>query len=369
MLFRSSTQSEWESNAYALQNTPGLTIRKDLYEELGSPAINNFNDLENLLLAAKEAYPNMVPIHLNANWKFSYFESMFGVGGSQGWDGFYDDGNGGVSYWLRNPKYLDLLRLINNYYKKGLIDTKNFAFNSQEDDAQNPMLADKCFAMTFNAQIGDRTNGDFEKLGRDTRVFMVENLLSEDAKFFSNGVGWSGVFITKKNQHLKESINFMKYMFSEEGQRLGLWGIENEDWTLDPEGYPKFNYPTQDNTVMLEKGVFWWGLLSGSAVNEGLKNYDPTLMGTKVMQNAKPRFSYNPAIGLLNPAADTPEAVIKTKVSEMIKNEITKIVMAKSDEDLQAAYADVISKAETIGLKQYEEWANATYKSALKSME
>jgi len=122
-----------------------------------------------------------------------------------------------------------------------------------------------------------------------------------------------------------------------------------------------FLYNTQDQEYITANGIFYWGLLSGTAVTEGLKNYDPDTLGTPVMIEMKQYVVYMPALGLLTPPADSDEQVILTKLDEMVVNEQVNMHLADSEEGVETAYYAILEKAKNLGVKQLVQWANEKY--------
>jgi putative aldouronate transport system substrate-binding protein len=174
------------------------------------------------------------------------------------------------------------------------------------------------------------------------------------------GLGFSGTFITKKNKHPMESIQLLKYLASDEGKKLVMFGIEGEHWTMNPQGYPEFKYNTADGDFTVKNGLKWWYLYS-DAIVEGLRGYVPGTQNTEALMQAKKITKIRPDLGLIQPLADSEERTIKTKIVEMVNNEKVKIFLAKSDEEAAKAYENMVKTAKQIGLEKYEKWANEQY--------
>ncbi|MFD2334450.1 extracellular solute-binding protein [Cohnella sp. GCM10020058] len=366
MLNNYSTEQEWNDNKYALPNGPALHVRSDIMEALGNPQLNTLDDLTALLGKVKAQYPDMIPLVSKDVLRFGYLNAQFGL-----MDyplEFYEDGQGGVKYFLNQPGKLDAYKYINSLYRDGYLTGENFSYKEGSSNAEDLVKSGKAFAIIDIAQTSDRVNAELESLGKEYRMKPVPKPIGDKAAFYQGTVGWSGVFITKNNKHPAESIKLMQFLFSEEGQRLAQWGIEGEDWTMNADGYPEFKYNTQDADYQLKNGNFLWGLLGGSAVNEGLKNYNPKLLGTEVSQEIKAHYVHSPALGLLDPQADSEERTIMTKLRDMINNEQVKVYMAKSEADAEAAYKDLQAKAKTIGVDKLEAWANERYRTVVANM-
>ncbi|MBW7462489.1 hypothetical protein K0U00_51405, partial [Paenibacillus sepulcri] len=81
--------------------------------------------------------------------------------------------------------------------------------------------------------------------------------------------------MTKSSKDPEAAIKFIEYMRSDEGTRLGDWGIEGEDYKMADGGYPVFSYNTNDLDVVKKNGFVYWGLLADTYITQGLARYQP----------------------------------------------------------------------------------------------
>jgi len=348
-----STEDEWNANKNALPNGAGIAVREDLLAELGNPKLETIQDFENVLAQVKSKYPDMIPMVSNKYWLGGYFKVQFGVTG-----GWYDD-NGKLIHYLRQPETLEYYKFMNRLYRNGYMIADNWTFKDDTTDREFS-LSGKAFANEHVVRLADELNAAAESQGLDYTFKMITPL-GENPRVYNTGIGWSGVFITKKNKNPEASIKFMEFMFSDEGQRLGMWGVEGKDWTLHTEGHPEFKYDRSDADLINKEGHSWWGLFSASAVTEGLGNYIPGKQVTTAAQMLKEHTEYRPEIGLVVTEPDSEEKAIETKLEDMIKNEEVKIYLAQSEEEAVAAYNNMMAIAEKIGLSKLETWANEKY--------
>lgn len=355
-----STKAEWDAADTALPNGAGIAVRADLMQKLGNPQVKSLDDFEKLLAAVKKQFPELIPLVLNSNWD--------GVGVHGSWLGNQFGLNYGlnlnddkVSYYLKNPARLDYYKYVNKLYREGYIIPENYSFKN-EDESFNYAYNGKCFAYMKTTDVADSLNAKLKELGKDFTFQQITTSLTDDVKYFTNGIGWAGVFITKNNKHPKEAINAMKFLRSEEGQHLGMWGIEGEHWTMNAQGSPDFKFSSGDETFKNAEGIRWWGLLIGSAVTEGMFNYNPQAVNTiPAAGEVKKNMVYQPAVGMLVPETDSEENNIKGKLDDMIKNQEVKIYLAKSEADCVNAFEELNQLAEKIGVAKYESWANTKY--------
>ncbi|WP_199619330.1 extracellular solute-binding protein [Paenibacillus alkalitolerans] len=346
-----STEAEWKANPYAHMMVPGLSMRKDILEELGNPEIKSLSDLDRVFAQVKEKHPEMTPLILNPNWQRPYFDVQFGAQG-----GFVDQ-NGKIVYYLRTPEIEKSIMYMNSLYRNGYITSENYAYKNETETAQM-MLAGKGFAYTWTYSGADRLNADAK--GAYQFVQLAEPL-GPDASITSTGTGGLGVYVTKNNKNVEATVKFLKYMFSEEGWRLGQWGVEGKDWTWNPKGYPEFTYDPADLETIKKKGVYWWGVPWETGVGMALSSYKPGSETTRQGEQYSKIIEYNPAIGLLNPETDSQEQIIKTNIDNMVKTEIVKAYLAETPEEANKVYDEILQKAEKIGMAKLEAWANSQY--------
>ena len=74
-----STEAEWKANPYAHMMVPGLSLRKDILQELGNPAISSIYDLDKVFADVKEKHPDITPLIINPNWQRPYFDVQYGA--------------------------------------------------------------------------------------------------------------------------------------------------------------------------------------------------------------------------------------------------------------------------------------------------
>lgn len=357
-----STKEEWETNKNtALLMGAGISVREDILKELGNPPIKTLDDLTNLFQAVKDKYPDMIPLVLNPpNWHRGYFEQNFGVMPA------LNDVDGKLQYGLHMQANKDMYLYMNELYRKGFIKAENYAYKS-EDQGKQLMYSGKGFAFAWTTQGSDRLTAE----GKDSGYKFV-NLplkLSDSFKYVSTSAGWQGVYITKNNKNVEASIKLMEFLRSEEGQRLAMWGVEGTDWTMSADNYPEFTYDHLDDTQRKEKGVYYWGLLAGSATTELTGNFVPGTDATKTGQEITALATFNSAIGLVIPDADSEEQVIKNNIENLVKNEEAKVLLAQSEEAASKAYDNMVAQADKMGLGKYEAWANTKYQEVKKNFQ
>jgi putative aldouronate transport system substrate-binding protein len=355
-----ATQEEWDAAPSAVINSASLGLRKDILEAVGNPELNSLEDLEALFGTVKSEYPDMIPLILDKNWGVNYFRMQYGV--PSVYTDLYVNDDGQVNYYIEHPGMLEVYKYINRLYRNGYLIAENFAFKDPLMDNEY-VINGTAFAHAENTNDIDDQNGQIRSNGDDYSYTQLMHTLSDAAKTTYASVGWAGVFITKNNKDPESAIKFMQFMFTEEGQKLGFWGIEGKHYKYNTEEkYPELLYTKGDSEYVNAEGIGFWGLMSNSAA---LEQVQMNTESAKVKKLATDIALFVPELGMLIPDSDSDEGIILTKLKEMIATEEVNIYMANSDEAVLGAYNEMMNKAEQIGLATYKEWLNAEYQRIL----
>jgi len=348
-----STEAEWQANPYAHMMVPGLTLRKDILEEIGNPEIKSLADLDRVFATVKSKYPEMSPLILNPFWKRQYFDAQFGAAGG----GFVDQ-DGELKFYLRQPEILKSMLYMNSLYRNGYITSENFAYKN-ESETEQMMMASKGFAYTWVYSGADRMNATAKD--KDFTFVQLAEPLGPNASIMSTGTGGLGLYVTRSNEKLEDTVKFLKYLYSEEGWRTAQWGIEGKDWNMNPAGFPEFTFDMNDVEALKQKGVYWWGVPTETGVGMALSGYKAGSETTRQGEQYSKIIKFNPAIGMVNPASGSPEQIIRTNIDTMVSTEVTKIYLAPTEAEAIAAFDELVAKAEKIGMSKLEAWANEQY--------
>ncbi|WP_400246694.1 extracellular solute-binding protein [Niallia sp. JL1B1071] len=357
---------DFQNTPAALGNVPSFAFRPDILEELGNPKMESLDDLVDVLKQVKQKYPDMTPLVMNPNAIGQYFRVNFGAP-YLGWLNL----DGQVKYYISHPKQKEYYVFMNKLYREGLITAENFTWN-EPNKAKEMIINGKAFSIN-NVNATPTINSEIKAAGKDFVISQATKLIGEEPALYPAAGGWSGTFITKKSKNPEAAIKFLQFMQSEEGQKLGLWGIEGKHWTMDKPieegGYPEFTFDSQDATEQQKIGVVWWGLLADDGIYEQVQRYVPGTEQTEAQVDAKQYVVSNPLLGAINPPAGSDEQVIKANIDNMITNEQAKIFLAKSEKEAEKAFDNMMKTAENIGLAKLEDYAQKRYEEATQRYE
>lgn len=355
-------QSAYDNNEVLLSaGMVTLSYRKDIYEELGSPAINTLEDLEALLIKVKEAHPDMIPlIPVYEYESLNYFKQALGIFDQN--VGYNADGK--VAYKLSADHIRDYYMLLNRYSREGLLSPEAMTYSYSQ--VMEVAYAGKVFA--FIRATGDTgvAQKNANETGSGYTWDMLVNDVSDNTLRTSITAGWSGLFITKNCKDPERAIKFMEFCRSDEGRQLMSWGIPNVHWEYDENGQTRRTQYYRDQIAagkghQADLGVGGW--IFGDKGDEN-SFIDHGVTDELSIKGAERRSKYASTmkvwseLGLCLPT-DGDELTILKKLNDMVQSEEMKVIFASSEEEASAAFDTMIERANSIGLQQLNDYLNA----------
>ena len=342
----------------AVYETTGLVVRDDIYEAIGSPQINNLDDFEAMLATVKEQYPDVVPFMYNYTHTNGIIKMLLGSDASIG--GFLDV-DGHAKAFIEDPVLENYYELMNDWYLKGYMTDENFAFTSDSDDSDY-MAAGKLFALAKYSNTADEMSVTLKEAGCDYSLVQLTDIIANQpgAKHLQTTAGWRGMFVPKSSSDPVAAYNFMKFMYSEEGQCLSLWGEEGVDWNWDEEhSYPVLNYDFESPNE--EDGMKFWGWIYHDGIRNTLPGYGNAGQTFKAREAATSISETNPVLGMLRMGADSEEQTIMNNLVELYNNMTAQIITATTPEESKALYQEMLETAKSMGVEKLDEWADSRY--------
>ena len=354
VLMHYSEKESWEgSQSVPMVGT--LIYRKDMWEKLGSPSMTTFDELFDVFTKAKEEFPELTNVlKLNENWNTIVFRDFIGLGQLE----FIEQPDGKHIHYSQDAKYKEMLAWLSKCWRAGFLspDESYFVKGSTVGPAGTWFANSSC---TQNGIPGAIT--DHQKI--DPSFVVAEMVPFPDANYAMSDVGWSGVFISKDCADPEAAIRFMEWMFTPEGQALTQMGRPGIDYTLSESGFPVFSaewkQAIEDKT---HNDVYNpWFYFGGSEIVEAdsrVATLDPALVADAyaVMRE---KFDNLPWISAALPKGFSDEKVILDKIQEMVKVYEPKLIMANTDEEFEALYAEFITNAERTGATTLNEYMDS----------
>lgn len=348
-----SSNEDWEKTR-SVPMVGSVQYRKDMLEELGNPEINTLEDLDAVFAQVKEKWPEVTPlVFAVTTWTLEPFKT---------WNNctlqdFILNDDGTCDITAKTDAFYDYLKYCNSMYQNGYINADNFSWESA--DSQAAFSSGKAFARVGNTQATEaETLTGLASIAPEAEIYEMKPL--SDYPLINSEIGWCGTFISKNNEHPEESIRFIQYLFSEEGQKLSQWGRESIEYTLDERGLPVFSEEWQasidDNTNNEKYNTnFYFG---GSKILEAEarcavqpEQYQET--------NDAIRDSYDNQEWYVYAEPKTSDGDYKVTLDKMrdyIKTGQAKVILSANDEEFDKNYDEFIRQLDALDVDSLAEF-------------
>ena len=402
----------------------GYIVRWDLYKEIGCPEINNDDDYIEALKKMKEIYPETedgLPVYAMSAYNDSHLHAYFYKGclaeGYINLEGgiyvqnvttnelvpdLYDEGvEGDTPFWSG-------IKFYNKLYREGLLDPDCFITKSED-------LKEK---YNKGQYLGGSVNWYYGTYNENQRAADPETL-KEYVTLPSylgwgnekNLGGWFGkyFFVSSHSENVERAVMILDYLQSEEFSRDIDSGVEGR-WTTDDSGKPSL---TADTVAMKTDGsrLDEW---KASGIGEGDLSamcgldyynvssdgglialwYDEDMLDDSMTyaekdmcstlgidipsDTLKKRVEAGTSIDLgtgINAIQmglpTTPKNIVRidSNCEEITMSAIPSLVQAASDEEFEAAKADLIAQLKDAGAEESVEWWSNAWAEAKTTIE
>ncbi|WP_339204552.1 ABC transporter substrate-binding protein [Paenibacillus sp. FSL K6-3182] len=377
------------SNWYGFENEPvfGFNMRKDILKELAPDKAEGgvpFTETEfkQLLLDFKAKYPTMdgketIALSMdgeNFGGTLGTFKGMFGM------LPFYDE-NGELKFDVKDPQYRKMIMYMNDLYSTGLID-KEWAINKKQAWEQK-LATGSVFASTGAYWDAGGANTILKKdRGEESQLFPYKVVADgiDPAKTTYGGrssLGWDAITITKKNKNPERTMKFMNFLASEEGQYLLMWGIEGQHWDMkDGKHTPRpevlQSFKDDWNAYTKESGIrkWTWFIKNGNG-SDGTPydlagRFERGAVDKMALKNLSDSVYDSVLYDGLGPQGGTPEALNEQKVNDIVKQGLTKAIMAKSPEEANSIFDKMLSDMKAAGDAKVEAIYTTNFKNRVE---
>lgn len=348
-----SSNADWE-NSRAVPMVANIDYRKDILDELGMDVPTNLEELDAVFAAVKENYPDMVPLCFAVEtWTLDPFKTAAGCTLQE----FMLNDDGSCDIVAKTENFYNYLKYCNSMYQNGYINADNFSWQSA--DATAAFSSGKAFARVGNTQgtASDILSG-LAEVAPDAEIWELGAL--SDYPLINSEIGWSATFITKNNKYPAESLRFIQFLFSEEGQKLSQWGREGIEYTLDDKGLPVFSDEWQasidNNTNTQEYNTnFYFG---GSKILEAAarcavqpEQYQASNDSIRESYDNQEWYAY-----AAPKTADGDYKVTYDKMTDYIKTGQAKVILSADDAEFEKNYEEFIAQLDALNVDELAEW-------------
>ncbi|SDX46401.1 extracellular solute-binding protein [Paenibacillus sp. CF384] len=344
----------------------GWLIEKKIYKELGSPALDTFDDLHAYLKLVKDKYPNVIPLEIDTSgWGHRMIYTGFKENNPPMLvdHSVYVDGDALKPVW-GDPAYAEALKYTSMLFREKLI--------SQDALTQT---GDQLSEKLINGRVAVIAAGDAANLGRSPdeelkkkdpedgymAIWPIHKAGLDKTKIMPNNwnsLGWNVNVITKNAKDPEAIFRFLDWMTSPEGQQVVWFGPQGVLWdSVDGDGIPIPNdkWTTMPPEEKDKIGLQSYNFVGNTTFIDGAKvkiemalPEDKRNWSTVQQTNVFWKTSVNATQFVnLDPLPDTAEGIAAQSVGEIAKEALAKAIFAKNDAEVD----EVLAQAEKDALK------------------
>lgn len=223
----------------------GITIRKDILDELNMELPTTIDEFYEVLKAVKANYPDMIPFSTEMRWMYSQY-MMQGI--SNAYEcayPFYCTDGQNVEFALYDDNFKEFLQTVNKWYKEGLIDP-DFATVSK-GDVRGKFATGEVFAVLQQASNSVTSMQSCEIEGAEFCAIPYLTI-EKDGTIYNfeksdyRGIGSWNFSISTCCENVEAAIRYCDFLFTKEGNDMYNYG------------YPgiSFDYADDGSIVLLE---------------------------------------------------------------------------------------------------------------------
>lgn len=272
-----------------------FTMRWDLYAQAGYPEITDEDSYLAVLKQMQDQFKatadgkTIYAIGGWADWGTWAFKTpyIFANGLGEGKNAtVYDQMTGEIEPMYYSDEYWNAVRFYNKAYNMGLVDEE--AFTQSYDDYVAKAKAGQYITLGINGSaamkgINDALQAIDPSFGYEyvpCGMKYLSGLYASSAPY-----GWgSGNFafaVSVNNKHVEETMRLLDFLYSPEGSRLLVSGIEGEDWEYTADGDVAFTQQYKDGIAAdpenykKNRGIGIYLYLNGIGGNQILEDGTP----------------------------------------------------------------------------------------------
>ena len=141
----------------------------------------------------------------------------------------YESTDGKYNYRQTDPKYLEALQFLNDCYKAGFITDANFSNNASQ--IRTTLASGKVFASLVTSQNYSQAFKTCYNSGITYVPLVLRNDAGDDPILQdAQGMGYLITMVTTNAKRPDKIIKLLEFLYSEEGQRLVCFGVEDSTW-------------------------------------------------------------------------------------------------------------------------------------------
>ncbi len=251
-------------NGLASQNC--MWINKTWLDTLGLELPTDVESFENVLIEFRDKDPNRngkrdeIPLTFLGPWDLKFLGHAFGIIAND--YNMYTDENGKACFAAVGENYRTFITWLNKLYTTGLIDKSGFT----TADTMRTISDDKA-ALTYGIIMSSNPANLVTSTMAENYVLLpplTHEGKQEYRELYSKII--PGTFaVTKECKDVGAALSWVDYLYTEEGGRLALAGIEGVEYTMTTDGKWDWNgdsytvaYDIAVNNIVSDTGNMPW---------------------------------------------------------------------------------------------------------------
>ena len=363
-----------------------LIIRKDVFDEVGAPEPDTWEDLQEGLALIKAKYPDSYPLAdgFEAWSMINYAAHAFGTVGGWGFgDGaWWDEDKGEFVYAATTDGYKDMVTYFRGLHDAGLLDAESFtAANDGGGTVVEKVAAEKVFAFSGGSWTVQEFGTALEAAGvTDYELVQIAPPAGPAGNNVEPRNFWNGFMLTAdaaKDENFCDLLHFTDWLYyNPEARELIQWGVEGthytkEDgkYTLKPEFSMKNLNMNPDAPVDLKKDLGYANdVFAGSTESRELKeSYNvPAFVQyiDDVQTKREPRDPFPPHP--LDEMELEQSSLLGTPLKDTVDTATLEFILGQRPLSDWDAY---VAQLEGQGLQSYMDLINGAYKRAAEAQD
>lgn len=368
----------WANSTGKPNGNDAWFLNKKIYESMGSPKIETFDDLFDYLKKVKEKYPDIIPY--DSGYLFTAEEMVFaGMAEDNSTEYIknmsYPNGDK-LELVFKNPAYREAMIYVNKLFNNKLITQD--AFTQTNDQEMEKWSNGSAAVMTGN--VNNPTKGRLNLLSSGNDWITIKPVYKKGLDQSKikvetyNTVGWDVEMITKDAKNPEGIYAFLDYIYSPEGQTLQCYGPKGLYYDdFDENGFPNLKPSYFEKTsaeLSAELKTYPVPLGNTSFVDAcAMHVYEMTQPDkrswTKKQQS---EIIWNTSKNVtefvnLIPSKSTDEGIIYQNLSDIYKEYRAKMVFAKDEAEVNSLLDSLISECENAGTDKLLSYQQGVWES------
>lgn len=366
-----------------LEPNSGFTMRKDIYDQLGRPEVANADQFLDLLERVKNEVKTydgkpLIPLQLyeftsNGNNSVNWLTEYFAIP--------YEDEQGQLLNRTFHPDFWDVLKFLNEAYRRGLISKDNFT--DKRDQINEKIASGRVFAaftapQDFQDPMRTLFNSDQDAM---YETFPMRNYTGDDPVLTDiRGFGWLVTMVSKDSKAHERIAKLLEFLNSKEGQHMVHFGWEGETYNYKSDGTIEWTETYMDAVAKGDGSEKQWGmgfdlLMDWYSVKDLFPQPESAIdiyLDEKNLKKPLIQYSYDTSALGGKPDPDHPERDKMLEASNRISlfwgKELPRIILAESEEKARSIYEDTLKKMNEMGQEELNDYNNQLFQNAKEAL-